>query len=77
MRALDQTEFNRNDPMSVKPIQTPDYIPTYQDMRAMSRKLSIYFARQSGWMDGKSFFMHGYRKKSLDRKATARNSSPQ
>jgi len=61
--------------MSVKPIETPDYIPSYDEMRSMSRKLSMYFSRQAGWMDGKSHFMHGMQKKSLDKKRSARNSS--
>lgn len=65
MKALDQTVYSQKEPMSVRCIQTPDYIPSYEDMRAMSRKLSLYFAKQNGWVDGKTFFMHGFKKKHL------------
>jgi hypothetical protein len=65
VKALDQRVYNQKDPMSVQSIQTPDYIPSYEDMRVMSRKLSLYFAKQNGWVDGKTFFMHGFKKKHL------------
>lgn len=60
MRAIDQRNFNTPQRPSVKPIETPDYIPTYQESRAMSRKLSEFFIRRGLWIHGTEYFMHGH-----------------
>ena len=59
MRAMDQRNYNATQRPSVKPIETPDYIPTYQESRTMSRKLSEFFIKRGLWINGTEYFMHG------------------
>lgn len=63
MRAIDQRNFNTPQRPSVKPVETPDYIPTYQESRAMSRRLTDFFVRRGLWIHGTEYFMYGSKAK--------------
>jgi len=67
MKPLSQHSYNQRAPSMCTPIDVPDNIPTYQQARQMSRKLTSYFIKKGGWINGRDFFMQGFKKKSLDR----------
>jgi hypothetical protein len=56
MRAMDQRSHDQKTPSSLRQIEVPDRIPTYEESRAMSRKLTAYFIRKGIQQDHRDFW---------------------
>lgn len=56
MSPVDQRSHDQKTPSSLRQIEVPDRIPSYEESRAMSRKLTSYFIRKGIQQDHRDFW---------------------